>query len=45
MIGNDYVISIEHEDAIISTNEELAKGISLMKETGISESAGELFWA
>jgi sugar phosphate isomerase/epimerase len=45
MIGYDYVISIEHEDAMMSTDEGLAKGIALLKEAGISESAGELFWA
>jgi sugar phosphate isomerase/epimerase len=44
MIGYDYVISIEHEDAMMSTDEGLAKGIALLKEAGISESAGELFW-
>ena len=45
MIGYDFVISIEHEDAMMSTDEGLAKGIALLKEAGISESAGELFWA
>jgi len=45
MIGYDFVISIEHEDAMMSTEEGLAKGIALLKEAGISESAGELFWA
>ena len=29
----------------IKTNEGLAKGVSLIREAGISESAGELFWA
>jgi sugar phosphate isomerase/epimerase len=45
MVGYDYVISIEHEDALMSTDEGLAKGIGLLKEAGISESAGDLFWA
>lgn len=44
LVGYDYVISIEHEDAMMSTDEGLAKGIALLKEAGISESAGELFW-
>ena len=44
MIGYDFVISIEHEDAMMSTDEGLAKSIALLKEAGISESAGELFW-
>ena len=45
MVGYDYVISIEHEDAMMSTDEGLAKGIAQLKEAGISEAAGELFWA
>ena len=45
MVGYDYVISIEHEDAMMSTDEGLGKGIALLKEAGIVESAGELFWA
>ncbi len=45
MVGYDYVISIEHEDAIMSVAEGLAKSIALLKEASISESAGQLFWA
>jgi len=45
MVGYDYVISIEHEDAMMSTNEGLAKGVALLKEAGIFEEAGEMFWA
>ena len=45
LVGYDFVVSIEHEDAMMSTEEGLAKGIALLKEAGISESAGELFWA
>jgi sugar phosphate isomerase/epimerase len=45
MIGYDYVISIEHEDAMMSNDEGLAKGIALLKEAVISQPAGEMFWA
>jgi sugar phosphate isomerase/epimerase len=45
LIGYDYVISIEHEDALMSPDEGLAKGIALLKEAGISEPTGEMFWA
>ncbi len=45
LVGYDYVISIEHEDAMMSTNEGLSKGIALLREAGISEAVGELFWA
>jgi sugar phosphate isomerase/epimerase len=45
LVGYDHVISIEHEDAMMSTDEGLAKGISLLKEAGIFEEAGKMFWA
>ena len=45
LIGYDYVISIEHEDALMSTDEGLAKGVTMLKEAGIFEPAGEMFWA
>lgn len=45
LVGYDHVISIEHEDALMSTDEGLAKGIALLKEAGIFEPAGEMFWA
>jgi sugar phosphate isomerase/epimerase len=45
MVGYDYVISIEHEDAMMSPDEGLAKGIATLKEATIFEPAGELFWA
>ena len=45
MVGYDYVISIEHEDAMMSPDEGLAKGIATLKEAVIFEEAGEMFWA
>jgi sugar phosphate isomerase/epimerase len=45
MVGYDYVISIEHEDAMMSPDEGLAKGVSTLKEAVIFEEAGEMFWA
>ncbi len=45
LVGYDYVISIEHEDAIMSTDEGLAKGVAMLKETNIFEQPGEMFWA
>jgi sugar phosphate isomerase/epimerase len=44
-VGYDYVISIEHEDALMSTDEGLSKGAAVLKEAGIFEEAGEMFWA
>jgi len=45
MIGYDYVISIEHEDALMSFDEGIAKGISVLKEAVMFEKPGEMFWA
>jgi sugar phosphate isomerase/epimerase len=45
LVGYDYVISIEHEDALMSSDEGLAKGIAMLKEAGIQDPAGTLFWA
>lgn len=45
LIGYDYVISIEHEDALMSADEGLSKGIELLKAANIFEEPGEMFWA
>jgi sugar phosphate isomerase/epimerase len=45
MIGYDYVISIEHEDALMSADEGLSKGIATLQAATIFEEAGEMFWA
>jgi sugar phosphate isomerase/epimerase len=44
-VGYDYVISVEHEDALMSVDEGLAKGVALLKDVCIFEPAGEMFWA
>jgi len=45
MIGYDYVISIEHEDALMSNDEGLAKAVAALKQACIFEPAGDIFWA
>lgn len=45
LVGYDYVISIEHEDAMMSQDEGLAKGVALLKEVVMAEPAGDMFWA
>jgi sugar phosphate isomerase/epimerase len=45
LVGYDYVISIEHEDALMSADEGLAKGVALLKDAGIMETPGDMFWA
>jgi sugar phosphate isomerase/epimerase len=45
MIGYDYVVSIEHEDAMMSTDEGLMKAVATLEEAIIAEKPGEMFWA
>jgi sugar phosphate isomerase/epimerase len=45
LVGYDYVISIEHEDALMSIDEGLAKGVSMLNSVAIFEQPGEMFWA
>lgn len=43
--GYDDVLSIEHEDAVMSGEEGLRKAIRFMQNVLIYEPAGEMFWA
>lgn len=43
--GYDYVISIEHEDGLMSTDEGLKKAIEVLKQAVTVESPGEMYWA
>lgn len=45
MVGYDDVLSIEHEDSLMSGNEGLQKAISFLKEVLVFEEIGEMFWA
>jgi sugar phosphate isomerase/epimerase len=45
LIGYDYVVSIEHEDALMSTDEGLSKAVAVLKDVTIFEEPGEMFWA
>jgi sugar phosphate isomerase/epimerase len=45
LAGYDDVISIEHEDALMSRDEGLAKGVALLKSVLVAETPGNLFWA
>jgi sugar phosphate isomerase/epimerase len=44
-IGYDGVISIEHEDPLMSANEGLNKAISFLKGVLLYESVGQMWWA
>ena len=43
-VGYDYVVSIEHEDMMMSGEEGVAKGIAALKEVAMFEKPGEMWW-
>ena len=43
--GYDHVLSIEHEDGLMSPLEGLRKALAVLNQAVIFESAGEMFWA
>lgn len=44
LAGYDHVVSIEHEDSLMSVPEGLAKAVSLLQDAIIAEPAGEAWW-
>lgn len=44
MAGYDHVMSIEHEDSLMSPREGLVKAVSLLKQAVIQEKAGAAWW-
>jgi sugar phosphate isomerase/epimerase len=44
LAGYDGVISIEHEDSLMSVNEGFTKAVSFLKDTVIIEQPGEAWW-
>ena len=44
-VGYDHVLSIEHEDSVMSGAEGLRKAVAFLKDIVISEPAGEAYWA
>ena len=45
LTGYDHVISIEHEDGLMSQNEGLTKTVDALKQIIIFEEPGEMYWA
>jgi len=45
LVGYDYVMSIEHEDSLMSVNEGLQKAISFLKEVMTFEDVSGMWWA
>jgi len=44
-VGYDYVLSIEHEDSLMSVKEGFEKAVANLKKIVIEEPAGEMWWA
>ncbi len=45
MVGYDLVLSIEHEDSLMSPREGFEKAVKFLKDATILEPAGEAYWA
>jgi sugar phosphate isomerase/epimerase len=45
LVGYDHVVSIEHEDSLMTPDEGLRKAISFLRDIVISDPAGEAYWA
>ncbi|HVA90450.1 MAG TPA: sugar phosphate isomerase/epimerase, partial [Chloroflexota bacterium] len=45
LVGYDHVLSIEHEDGLLSVREGLAKAVGLLKDAVIGEPADAMWWA
>jgi len=45
LIGYDDVLSIEHEDSLMSSREGFLKAVAFLKDVIIAEKAGEIWWA
>lgn len=45
VVGYDYVLSIEHEDGLMSPKEGLRKAMETLSQAVIAEPAGHMFWA
>ena len=45
MVGYDDVLSIEHEDSLMSVNEGFSKAVQFLNEIILKENTGEMWWA
>jgi len=45
MVGYDHVLSIEHEDSLMSNNEGLRKAVECLRQAIISEKVTAITWA
>jgi sugar phosphate isomerase/epimerase len=44
LVGYDYVVSIEHEDGLMSVDEGFSKAVSNLQQVLIKEPLGEMWW-
>ncbi len=44
MVGYDYVLSIEHEDSLMSVNEGFQKAVAFLKGVLLAEKVGGMWW-
>ncbi|MDF2814583.1 MAG: xylose isomerase [Paenibacillus sp.] len=44
LVGYDYVVSIEHEDGLMSIEEGFSKAVSNLQQVLITEPVGEMWW-
>jgi sugar phosphate isomerase/epimerase len=44
MFGYDYVLSIEHEDSLLSAEEGLKKSVSFLQEVILKEQPNAAWW-
>jgi len=44
LVGYDYVVSIEHEDGLMSINEGFTKAVDNLKQILIAEPIGDMWW-
>ncbi len=45
LVGYDLVLSIEHEDSLMSMDEGFRKAVAFLKEVLISEPPPRVYWA
>ena len=45
MVGYDYVLSIEHEDSLLSVREGVRKAVDFLRQIILEEEVGEMWWA
>jgi sugar phosphate isomerase/epimerase len=45
MTGYDYVLSIEHEDSLMSVEEGLSKAVTFLDSVLLKATPGQAYWA